>query len=185
MRRGELAHHAQIRRLVRITGEQAVELEETALEIDALGGQQFLEIRLGLIDALRRDQERRHDLQRRGRFGLDLLPSPRRLERELGQLRLIGDLHRAARNARVAGAPGELQVSLGGKGVIAPLQGDLAEQELVERRLVQLLCIGLGKRGAGNGECGSNCQGEKQADQHRVSTDVRYIWCPAQATCHA
>ena len=152
MARGELAHHAQVCRLVRTAGEQAIQLQESALQIHTLARQQLLEVGFGLIDPLRRDEQRGDHLQRRRRLRLDLLPGLCRLQRELGQLALIRHLDRPPRHARVSGAARELEIGLCGQRVIAALHSDFAEQQLVERRLVQLLGIGLGERGAGQSD---------------------------------
>ena len=123
---------------------------------------------------------------------LDLLTRLRRFERDIRQLALIGDFDRTPRDARVTRLAGELQVRLRRERVVAPLQSDLAQEELVERRLVQALgivgpdrfrAIGLSARDASQCECQrSEYKGEKPTDEHLDSTDLRYIWCPAQAT---
>src|SRR3989449_2029674 len=71
----------------------------------------------------------------------------------------------------------KLQVSFRREGDVAALQGDLAQQEVVQRRLVQLL--GRGLRG-----CGTRRERQhsgKNIFWHLASTHLRYIWCPAQA----
>ena len=183
--RRQLPGDAQVRGLVRIARQQAVELQEAPLGIDAFGGKQLLEIRLRFVDALGGDQERRDDLQGGGRLRFDLLPGLRRLERELGQLALVGDFDGTTGDARITSAAGKLEVGLRGERVIASLLRDLAEEQLIERRLVQVLRIlGLGERCCRQRERGGDhgYRGDKTAHQHLASTDVRYIWCPAQAT---
>src|SRR5437879_6101505 len=71
----------------------------------------------------------------------------------------------------------KLQVSFRREGDVAALQGDLAQQEVVQRRLVQLL-------GRGLGGCGTRRERQhsgKNIFWHLASTHLRYIWCPAQA----
>jgi hypothetical protein len=52
----------------------------------------------------------------------------------------------APRHARVERAPGDLDVGLRGERGIVALQGDFAEQQIVEVRLVELLRRGLRPR---------------------------------------
>ena len=83
-----------------------------------------------------------------------------------------------ARDARIARAFRKLQVSFSCEGDLAALQGDLAKQKVIQRRLVQLFGCGLRVRG-------TRCQREhsgKNIFWHLASTHLRYIWCPAQAT---
>jgi hypothetical protein len=72
------------------------------------------------------------------RCGVGLVPDARRLQRILRRAREVRDLHRAARDARILRAPGEIGVGLRRQAGAAALQGDLAEQHLVEDWFGQL-----------------------------------------------
>ena len=139
------------------------------------------------LGALVRHQQRRQNLQRLGRGRIELLPGARRLERELGHPRLVRDLDRAARNARIAGAPGEVEESLRCERQVAALQGNLAEQELVEHRLVEVALgrlrdvFGLRDRGAACDRQARRGDDQPNRSFHLDSTHLRYVWCPAQA----
>ena len=181
MPRGELLHHAQVRALVGIAGEQPIDLQVAALLIHAFGIEELRQVGLRLVDLARRYEERRDDAQCRGRLRLDFVPGLRRVEREVVQPALVRHLHRAARDARVARTSGEVEVGLRGERVIASLLRDLAEQHVVELGVV--IRGGLSERGGMQAER-DNGKGEKQATKHGDPTDLRYIWCCAQAASH-
>jgi len=84
-------------------GEQPAELHEAVLEIDAVGGEQLLEIRLGFVDALRADEQRRRHLQCLRRRRLDVEPGLRRLDRRSGRRARFATstARRATRGSRV------------------------------------------------------------------------------------
>jgi hypothetical protein len=135
---GELAHQPQVGGLIRVRGEQTIDLHENVLGLRLARGQQLLEIRLGLVDALHGRQIHGHHLQRGRRVWLGFVPELRRLERELRHAREVCDFHRAPRDSRVARALGKVDVGLGRQLGVAALNGDLADQQFIQDRLGQL-----------------------------------------------
>ena len=98
------APRAALAALSGLPDEQAVQLQEAVLEVDALGGEQLLEVGLGLVDALRADQQRRGDLQRLRRGRLDVVPGlapPRSRGRRGCAWLATSTARRATRGSRV------------------------------------------------------------------------------------
>ena len=108
-----------------------------------------------------------------GRAGLDRVPQARGLERDLGQARLARHFDRAARDARIARALGEIQIGLGGERQIAALQRDLAEQKVVERRLVEVrIALGADVLRLRRGRPAE----QRKQRRHDDFVDFRAIW---------
>src|SRR5207244_8411284 len=93
-------------------------------------------------------------------------------------------LRRAPRDARIARALRQVEESLRGEPGIVALQRDLAEQQVVERRFVEVGGGGLRAERQGHAERQTggqeNCGNELGGIDHLTTTHLRYIWCPAQ-----
>jgi hypothetical protein len=161
----KLANDAQVRRLVGVAGEQAVELQESVLRRNAGRGKQALEEGFGFIHAARRHQHGRGHLQGLRRIGFEVEPGARRLQRKIRLVAAARHLDGAPRDARVARLFRELQVRLRREDVVAALLRDLAEQQLVERGFVELLELALIlARGLRNRQSGRRTEGNRKQD---------------------
>ena len=134
---GQRPNHAQVGRLVGTAGEKAIHLHEGVLATYALGIEKLLEHRTGLVDPLRGHQRRGKHLEG-VRRRLELIPKTRGGKPGLGFLRLIGDLDGAAGDARIASSAREREVGFRGERQIAALHRNLADEEIVKRRLAEI-----------------------------------------------
>jgi len=122
----EPLHQAQVGGGVGAAAEQPPHLHEAVDRRVGVAREQLGEIGLGLIDALGCDQQHDRGLQRLQRGRVGVLPGACRVQREFRHARKIGELHGAARHARIARALGEVEVSLCREARAAALLGDFA-----------------------------------------------------------